>query len=55
MTHTKDPVPFVLAGTGVETPIAAAEEYSESAAKQSGLLVTPGHRIMDFLVKGRLE
>ena len=53
MTHTKDPVPFVLAGSGVETPDDAAEEYSEAAAKKSGLIVNPGHQVMSLLINGK--
>jgi 2,3-bisphosphoglycerate-independent phosphoglycerate mutase len=53
MTHTKDPVPFVLAGSGVERPAIVADEYSEAAAKRSGLFVSPGHRLMDLLVNDR--
>ena len=50
MTHTKDPVPFVLAGSGVDADSGAL--YSESAAQASGLLVQPGHRVMELLIKG---
>jgi len=55
MTHTKDPVPFVLASSGSEfVPEQAALEYSEAAAQNSGLLVAPGHQLMEALVNGRL-
>ena len=53
MTHTKDPVPFVLAGSRVERPAIVADEYSEAAAKRSGLFVSPGHRLMDLLVNDK--
>ena len=53
MTHTKDPVPFVLAGSNVERPAISADEYSEAAAKRSGLFVSPGHQLMDLLVNDR--
>ena len=55
MTHTKDPVPFVLAGSGNEfVSEEAATEYSEPAAKASGLVVDPGHQMMEILVSGQL-
>ncbi|MBE0576962.1 MAG: cofactor-independent phosphoglycerate mutase [Desulfuromonadales bacterium] len=55
MTHTRDAVPFVLAGSGDEFSAQnAAAEYSESAARASGLVVDPGHRMMEILVTGQL-
>ena len=55
MTHTKDPVPFVLASSGSEfTTENAASEYSEAAAQASGVVVDPGHQMMDILMSGKL-
>jgi 2,3-bisphosphoglycerate-independent phosphoglycerate mutase len=55
MTHTKDPVPFVLAGSGNEFVAKnPATEYSEPAAQASGLVVDPGHQMMQILVSGKL-
>lgn len=54
MTHTKDPVPFVLYGSRGEFAPNHAHEYSELAAKSSGLMVDPGHRLMELLVNGAL-
>ena len=55
MTHTRDAVPFVLASSGSEFAARqAAAEYSEAAAQASGLIVDPGHRMMEILVQGRL-
>jgi 2,3-bisphosphoglycerate-independent phosphoglycerate mutase len=53
MTHTKDPVPFVLAGSGVARPALVADEYSEVAAEKSGLIVNPGHHLMELLINGK--
>jgi len=57
MTHTKDPVPFVLCGSGKEFAPEnnAVAGYSEAAAKESGLLIDPGHKIMNLLVSGTLS
>lgn len=56
MTHTKDPVPFVLASSGKEFAAKkTAEEYSESAARASGLVVDPGHQLMEILMKGQFQ
>lgn len=55
MTHTKDPVPFVLAGSGGEfVAKTAATEYSEAAAQASGVVIDPGHLVMAALVNGKL-
>jgi 2,3-bisphosphoglycerate-independent phosphoglycerate mutase len=55
MTHTKDPVPFVLAGSGIEfVAKTAAAEYSESAARASGLVLDPGYLVMEALISGKL-
>ncbi len=57
MTHTKDPVPFVLCGSGKEFAPEnnAVAGYSEAVAKESGLLIDPGHKIMNLLVSGTLS
>ena len=54
MTHTKDPVPFVLAGTGISPDSANAQEYSEAAARATGVHIDPGHQVMSCLVEGSL-
>jgi len=43
-THARDPVPFVMWGTDVESRPAAA--YTEAAAAATGLSVDPGCRLM---------
>lgn len=47
-THVGEPVPFVLAGPGI-TPN-AGREFRESTAAANGLLVDPGHLVMDLLL-----
>jgi len=55
MTHTRDPVPFALVSSGPEfAPRAEVLEYSEAAAKATGLVIDPGHRMMEILISGRL-
>ncbi len=56
MTHTKDPVPFVLYGSSDEfASDNAATEYSEPAAQASGVVIDPGHQVMEILVNGKLQ
>ena len=54
MTHTSDPVPFVLYGSQGEFPANGATGYCEDNARATGVLVDPGHELMARLVGGRL-
>ncbi len=47
-THVGEPVPFVLAGPGIG--VNGAAEFREVVAASTGLLVEPGHRVMDLLL-----
>jgi 2,3-bisphosphoglycerate-independent phosphoglycerate mutase len=54
MTHTCDPVPFILFDS-TRTPKAPVQDsavYSERAALATGLFVEKGHQLMDYLVLG---
>ncbi len=56
MTHTKDPVPFVLYGSENEFNSSyRASEYSEPCAKASALSVDPGHTLMSIMVSGQFS
>lgn len=51
MTHTADPVPFILYGSSGEYPAAGpVNGYSEADAA-GGVLVDPGHRLMSLLIR----
>lgn len=53
MTHTKDPVPFILYGSGGEfAPRGQVTGYSEANARSTGVMVTPGHRMLAHLIAG---
>lgn len=55
MTHTKDPVPFILYGSGGEfPPVGSVTAYSERAARSTGVTVAPGCQLLDKLVAGAL-
>jgi 2,3-bisphosphoglycerate-independent phosphoglycerate mutase len=47
-THSPEPVPFLLWGEGFSSN--GAKEYTEAAAKSTGLLVADGYKIMGKLV-----
>jgi 2,3-bisphosphoglycerate-independent phosphoglycerate mutase len=49
MTHTSDPVPFILYG-GNSDVSHKASAYDEDSAKSTGLLVEPGHHLMDMMM-----
>jgi len=48
-THVGEPVPFVLAGPGL--PVNSGTTFSETAAQATGLLVDPGHQVLDLLLQ----
>jgi 2,3-bisphosphoglycerate-independent phosphoglycerate mutase len=48
-THSPEPVPFLLWGKGFSSN--GAKEYSEAAAKGTGLLVADGYKIMGKLIE----
>ncbi len=53
MTHTSDPVPFALYGSGGEFPPSGkAQAFTEKDAAATGLSIDPGDRLMSLLIKG---
>ncbi|TLM69303.1 MAG: cofactor-independent phosphoglycerate mutase [Deltaproteobacteria bacterium] len=55
MTHTKDPVPFILYGSrGEFVPRGEVTGYSEANARSTGILVRPGHLMLQHLIAGTL-
>lgn len=50
-THTSDPVPFLLWGTGFKSN--QAVKFTEKEAKNTGLFMEDGYKIMRKLVKGK--
>jgi 2,3-bisphosphoglycerate-independent phosphoglycerate mutase len=49
-THSREPVPFLLWGTGVESD--ALRRYDEHEAERGSLQVGAGHQLMELLVRG---
>jgi 2,3-bisphosphoglycerate-independent phosphoglycerate mutase len=47
-THVGEPVPFLLAGPGIEPD--AATVFTEAAGTRSGWRLDPGHQVMDALL-----
>lgn len=55
MTHTKDPVPFILYGTNGEfAPCGTVSGYSEANARSTGIMVAPGHLMLQHLIAGSI-
>ena len=52
-THTSDPVPFCMAGSGVSADRASC--FTEAAGAESDLYIDPGHELMEYFLKSRLE
>ena len=49
-THTDEPVPFMLWGSGITAN--GASRFSEAEAKRTGVFIDPGYKIMSRLVGG---
>ncbi len=47
--HTAEAPPFCMAGTGVQS--IQERSFTESAAKESDLLVDPGHELMEYFLR----
>ena len=47
-THTAEPAPFVLCGTGIDS--CGAEVMGESSASASGIFIDKGYRMMEILL-----
>jgi 2,3-bisphosphoglycerate-independent phosphoglycerate mutase len=52
-THSAEPVPFGLAGTGVIAD--EADRFSEAQGRESDLRIDPGHELMEFFLKSGQE
>ncbi len=53
MTHTLDPVPFILYGSSGEfTPVGKVSGYNEPEAAATGVRIQPGFRLMEKLIRG---
>jgi 2,3-bisphosphoglycerate-independent phosphoglycerate mutase len=48
-THTSEPVPYVLYQKSLKKA-SGAKGYDEFQAKESGILLSEGHRLMDKLI-----
>lgn len=54
MTHTNDPVPYLLYdSSGAFPPVCSADEYSEAAASASGIRISPGYELFGRMLKGK--
>ena len=49
-THTSDPIPFLLYGTGVKAD--KANEFSETEAGKSSLFVKKGYELINLSFSG---
>lgn len=52
MTHTDNPVPFVIYTSGQDNNNADGT-YDEDAAAKSGLTFPEGHKLMDYFIRGQ--
>jgi len=50
-THVGDPSPFAVLSSRKEENLALARKFTEADAKASGILVSPGHLLMDKFIR----
>lgn len=50
-THVSDPSPFAVLSSRKEENKAAGRPFTEAAARESGILVSPGHLLMDKFIR----
>ena len=50
-THVGDPSPFAVLSSREEENRAAGRPFTEAAAKESGILVSPGHLLMEKFIR----
>ena len=51
-THAADPSPFAVLSSDKDENFAAGLSFCESSAKKSGVLISPGHKMMQLFMRG---
>jgi 2,3-bisphosphoglycerate-independent phosphoglycerate mutase len=51
MTHTSDPSPFAVLSSIDDENLGWSKSFGETSAKNSGILVSPGHLVMECFIK----
>lgn len=51
MTHTSDPSPFAVLSSIDDENLGWSKSFGETSAKNSGILVSPGHLLMECFIK----
>ena len=51
MTHTSDPSPFAVLSSIGDENLENCKSFGETSAKNSGILVSPGHLLMECFIK----
>jgi 2,3-bisphosphoglycerate-independent phosphoglycerate mutase len=50
-THTTEPVPFAMCGTGIGEPAQGLGGFSEAGAEAQGLLLPDGYLLMERFIR----
>jgi 2,3-bisphosphoglycerate-independent phosphoglycerate mutase len=50
-THTREPVPFAICGSGIPTPLHSPGGFSEVNAEGGGLFVADGYKLIERLIR----
>jgi len=55
MTHTSDPIPFVIYPPIGDGKRQTAQTFDEKSAQDSDLFISEGHKVMDFFMLGKID
>ncbi len=50
MTHGSEPSPFTVYSSAIAENLACGDSFGETAARKSEILISPGHRLMDYFI-----
>lgn len=51
MTHSSDPSPFAVFSSQKSENLARGSSFGETSARNGGILISPGHMLMDFFIR----
>jgi 2,3-bisphosphoglycerate-independent phosphoglycerate mutase len=54
-THTTEPIPFAICGTGIPSPASGWGGFTEENARKQALFVTEGYKLLERFLRHNLD